>query len=501
MKKVVAILVVAMMLISTGLAGCKNNTATPTPTTSSESKVTPTPTLEDVKLTWYFGGTWPWPDQDLVFDEVNKTLKTKINATVDFKPVGWGDYDQKMQVVISAGEDYDICFTAPWINNYVQNVGKGAFLPLDDLLPTYAPKSWASLSNYWDAAKIKGKIYGFINQQIFARTACIGVETALAEKYNFSATYEVGDLSSLEPFISAVYKDSPEKFVTISFTDIPEAFNMEYINGWTAPGAVILDDSNSKVFNYFESENFMEYVNLLRDWNQKGYLHSEENIAKKRDDAADVKNRLHILGVGGAYTPSTAVDLSTGAGYPASAYPVGTPILTTSGVIATMFAINRNSKNPERALMMLELINSDKELYNLISYGIEGTHYTMENGFMVKEGDAANKYNPSVPWMFGNVFNANVTKGMPADVWQQTDALNKSAKTSVLYGFTFDPTPVKNEISKCSAVIDEYKQSINLGLLNEAKYNEFLGKLEKAGSETIIAEMQKQIDAWKATKG
>lgn len=508
-KKLLAILVAAAMLLSLVLAGCGENKTGTTEETKATASVAQTAQAQDkpeqlseAKLTWYFGGGWPQADQDLVFGEVNKYLKDKINATVDFKPVSWGDYEQKIKVIITAGEDYDLCFTAPWINNYAQNVGKGAFLPLDDLLPKYAPKRWADLSEYWDAARVNGKIYGFINEQIFARTACISVEKALSDKYNFSATYKVGDLSSLEPFISAVYKDSPDKFVSISFNDIPETFNMEYISGATAPGAVTLDDPNFKVFNYFESESFIKYVNLMREWNKKGYLHSNETLAKKRDSTGpDWKNHKILLEVAGAYKPGVDAEMTAGYGFATSAYPAGIPVLTTSAVIGTMFGISRNSKNPERALMMLDLVNTDAKLYNLISFGIEGTHYTMENGFMVKEGDAANRYYPAVPWMFGNQFLANVTKGMPADVWEQTKALNKSAKKSVLFGFTFDPEPVKSEIAKCSAVIDEYRTSINLGLLDDSKYKEFLDKLKNAGSDTIITEMQKQIDAWKAAKG
>ena len=43
-------------------------------------------------------------------------------------------------------------------------------------------------------------------------------------------------------------------------------------------------------------------------------------------------------------------------------------------------------------------------------------------------------------------------------------------------------------------------RAIDLGVASEAKYNEFVAKLKAAGSDKIIAEMQKQIDAWKTSK-
>lgn len=115
-------------------------------------------------------------------------------------------------------------------------------------------------------------------------------------------------------------------------------------------------------------------------------------------------------------------------------------------------------------------------------------------------GDDQQGYNPQVPWMFATNFLANVEKGMPKTVWEDTKKLNADAVPSKLLGFSFDAEPVKAEIGKTSAVYDEYSRAIDLGVSTEEKYNEFLAKLKNAGADRIIAEMQKQIDAWKASK-
>ena len=174
--------------------------------------------------------------------------------------------------------------------------------------------------------------------------------------------------------------------------------------------------------------------------------------------------------------------------------------MTTGGITATMQAINRNSKNPERAMMLLELLNTDKDLYNLLNFGIKDKHYKIDaDGFMVP-GDDQKGYNPYVPWMFASNYLANVEKGMPKTVWEDTKKINESAIPSKLLGFTFDAEPVKAEIGQTNAVYDEYSRAIDLGVASEAKYNEFVAKLKAAGSDKIIAEMQKQIDAWKTSK-
>lgn len=88
---------------------------------------------EIVELTWYQVGD-AQADDNMVFDEVNKYLADKIGVKLNVVKVGWGDYNQKMQVVINTGDQWDLCFTCSWANDYLQNAKKGAFLELDDLL-------------------------------------------------------------------------------------------------------------------------------------------------------------------------------------------------------------------------------------------------------------------------------------------------------------------------------------------------------------------------------
>jgi putative aldouronate transport system substrate-binding protein len=500
-----SILLISSMLV-TACGSSPTPSASPSVTPAGTATAATPAALPEVKLTWYFPGNFPQAEQDQVFAEVNKVLKSKINATVDFKPIGFGEYDQKMQVVIASGEPYDLAFTANWINNYTQNVAKGAFLPLDDLLAKYAPKSFASVpKTFWDATKVKGKIYGFVNEQISARTPSVMIPKALADKYKLdlnaiSGKINADSLNLLEPFIQSVIKDNPQKSFISGMVQFTDAFSFETIAGINVPGAVEYSDANLKVINQFETAQVKKFAATMRDWNAKGYLNSKERISKKTDEWTDGKAGKWVLNIGGAFKPGGENLSSSLGGEPYVEVPSGTAHLTTGGIIATMHAINRNSKNPERAMMLLELLNTDKDLYNLLNFGMKDKHYKIDaDGFMIP-GDGQKGYNPNVPWMFASNYLANVEKGMPKTVWEDTKKVNASAVPSKLLGFSFDAEPVKAEIGKTSAVFDEYARAIDLGVTTEEKYNEFVAKLKTAGSDKIIAEMQKQIDAWKATK-
>ena len=78
--------------------------------------------------------------------------------------------------------------------------------------------------------------------------------------------------------------------------------------------------------------------------------------------------------------------------------------------------------------------------------------------------------------------------------------MNNSAVTSSVLGFSFNPDPVKTELAQCASVVNEYYVPLFTGSVDpDTTLPIFLNKLGNAGSARIIAEVQKQIDAWKAT--
>ena len=88
---------------------------------------------EIVELTWWQIGD-AQKDQEKVLEKVNEYITEKIGVKLKINTAGWGDYDQKMQVVINTGDEWDMCFTCSWANNYLQNANKGAFLQIDDYI-------------------------------------------------------------------------------------------------------------------------------------------------------------------------------------------------------------------------------------------------------------------------------------------------------------------------------------------------------------------------------
>ena len=149
------------------------------------------------------------------------------------------------------------------------------------------------------------------------------------------------------------------------------------------------------------------------------------------------------------------------------------------------------------------LMNNDKELCNMFIYGIENKHYKKigENRVELIENSGYTMANTS--WQFANQFNAYLTDPQQDNVWEETKTLNEQATYSPLVGFNFDFSKFEIELSNCYNVYTEYMTSFIQGIFGDnldSQYQAFLNKLDKAGANKIIADMQKQVDAWLANK-
>ena len=496
----------AAAMIGLLLAACAAPAAAPKAAEAPKAEATAATTSGDqtanlppVTITFTYGGN-VFKDVDAVSEALSEIAQNRINATIKLKPIDWGAYDEKMKLAFAAGEECDIVFVAPWINNYIQNIANGNIIPLDDLLPTYAPKLWSSMpESSWEAARVNGKIYGVLNQQIWVKPFGFSVRKDLADKYKLDVT-SIKKYEDLEPFIKAVKEGEPD------VTPLQSAYNWMFetagfdpIVSQETPVAIRYDDASMKVFNAAASDEFKAAVELARKWYLAGYAPKDK--IEDADAEAMWRAGQFAMSMAGVVKPGGDIESRQRFGQDVYQQSVTQPFLTTAGSTATTNAICRTSKNPERAMMVLELLNTDKDFYNLISKGIEGKHWEWADqaNMVIKPGPNNADYNPNTDWEFGNQFNAYYIDPEQAKlkVWEATYKLNNDSPPSAALGFNFNPDPVKTELANISAVVKELSEPLTNGMVDpETALPEYLTRLDEAGLQQVIEETQRQLNEW-----
>ena len=103
-------------------------------------------------------------------------------------------------------------------------------------------------------------------------------------------------------------------------------------------------------------------------------------------------------------------------------------------------------------------------------------------------------------WAFGNTFINYVVKNEDPNKSQEMKKFNESLIPAKTLGFTFDQESVKTEAGACLNVKKEFENRLANGTEDvEILLNEYQSKLKAAGAERILAEVQKQYDAWRAS--
>ncbi|HZG58779.1 ABC transporter substrate-binding protein [Paenibacillus sp.] len=458
------------------------------------------PKLEEVELVWYYPQPSNQPDLQKIQDAVNKITLEAINAKVTLKPIDFGDYTQKMNTVVASGEKFDIAWTANWAFFYGPNVTKGAFLPLDDLLAEHGKEIQAEIPSFvWDATRVNGKIYAVPNYQTVTNREGFVVQKRFADKYGLDPS-AIKTERDIQPFLEKVAAGEPD---IVPFGMDRNGGFSAMANGIEYVGAHVIGihkDDPYKAIVIPQTEAYKNNVTMIREWYEKGLVNKDAATVKAFDDI--VKTGKLAVVKDNVMPPGGEVgEKASNGGHDVVYVYLTEPYTGTNTIITTMQAISRTSENPGRAMMFINLLNTNKDLYNLLAFGIEGTHYSKLSDNMVKINPDAG-YNPNTNWVFGNTFNGYLVEGQSQEIMDAVKHENETATPSPLMGFSFNDENVKAEIANISALGDQYSPGLGTGAVDPAKVlPEYLDKLQKAGVEKVREEVQRQIDEWRKANG
>ncbi len=460
----------------------------------------------EISLLWYIPID-SQNDTNEIFAKANEYIKEKLGFTVEFVATSIGDYDSKMQVINASRSEFDLVFTSNWLNNYEKAVKNGVLMDITELIKEHAPKTYANIpEKFWDGAKVDGKLYGVINQQIIARGPCIMTPV---QNLDMNVDFEsIQTWQDCAKFLEEYHKVSGGGYTYMGnlWSGLTLWHGLDELLGASVVGAYYIDDDKSdgkiEVVNQYETPEYLEYIKERRKWVENGW--TESVVGDTFDyDAWVLENGesgyLPQFCVYATYKPGVEKELEATKNFPLkTTYRPEQGFVSRNGITATMTGVGAYSKHPKEALQLIELVNNDEYLFNLLTYGIEGHNYTRnEDGTVTPSTE--NIYSCQ-NWAIGNVFNSYVREGESLDVWDRTREINEAGRVSELIGFIPDISNITTEISNCTSAASEFNGVLCTGMVDVDEYYEkFLAKLKAGGCDKIVAELQRQVDEYVAS--
>jgi len=491
--------VIALCLLLSACGGSNNSgSSSESPASSGSAPAASGSSANDkeMELTLAFMGIGNMKEVGLVQEEISKITKAKINAAVKLMPIDIGAWTQQVNLLLAGNEPVDLLVTSSFFN-YSSQVAKGQLLPLDDLLPKYAPTIQDTMEHaIFNSTKIGGKMYGVPSIRDTAADHGISVRKELMDKHGLTFD-NVKAYADLDPIFQKIKDNEPGVYPLVQRSQTNGIAN-ELVRGYIdylgdTPGVLIIENQDLTVVNLYETQLYKDALQQARKWYQAGYIMPDAATTQEGN------NSLIKAGKGFSYLsnmkPGFAAQETTVNGREMVTASIVPPISTSDSGTGFMISIPKNTQDADRAAQLLNLLYTDKDVANLIANGVEGKHYVNAGNGQIKAPEGGSDYVFN-QWEVGNNSLAKVWEGMDPSIWEQTKEFNKNSTFSKALGFSFDSSPVKTEVAAVLNVNNQYKAGLESGTIDPSKLDEFVRKLKDAGLDKIVAEKQKQLDEW-----
>ncbi len=470
---------------------------------------------EHVDLKMYLLGDRT-PDFDAVYAEINKILEEKLNASISVDFLSWGEHDTKYSMLFSSQEDFDLIFTASSWGHYEQTVSLGGFYEMTpEFIQTYAPDIWGVVpAMAWDQAKIEDKIYMVPNYQNEFGQDVVAVRGDLMEKYGFE---DITTWDELKDFYMTVAEKEDGMYASNGGPTYQywQALGLTTTMGTPKSGEMILyntQDPSDLSFTYvLDWDGFTDYCKQAKEMVDAGCWSIDvlNSTDERQTGLLTGRTATMTWNLGSCKTYAKQANAEHPEWNVTICDPVSEQDKKVNSYINNGVAINVNSKNPERAMMVLNEFYTNPEVQDLAMLGIEGKHWEAVGDDQFKVLDQSGfgvDNNCNWGWKNCEIYRTEYIEDRTA-LDDKHDAIienwNANVKAEHPYdSFNFNSEPVSTQMAAVDAVIGTYYDPLANGVVSDvdASIAEFKAQLESAGIRDIIAELEKQAAEHVANK-
>ncbi|MCI8899978.1 MAG: ABC transporter substrate-binding protein [Lachnospiraceae bacterium] len=553
-KKALAVLLAATM--TAGLTACGGGDAAPTADSGSgteadsaatgddasgkdaapaDNAASDADTSEHVVITYMTTGDAPSGDAlntyNDMMEKLNAILTEKVNAELETYFISWTDYLANYNLTLAQMDgSVDLVGTSSdWLDSW-PNAKNGAFLELsEEMLQTYAPQTWANVpADHWELCKYDGEIYlmpednyaqwtnhGYIYRMDWAKEA--GLADGVHSWEDMTAYWKY--CKETFPDLVALWDSDGTSYNAMSggwITSHSDYVSIDGINAGAMWGGK-KDDLYTVYSPYMtETELLVEFAKLMKEWDEIGVWPTDvlNNTSMTEDMNAD----MYRIGQVAAVQKHTEMWTSLVSALPQNTIYQDDPDAETGffyfgeeqgnvvelSITHGAMAVSAGSKNPERALMVYDLLRNDPECHMLFCQGVEGVSYEVtEDGLMTKpEGFNADTQNINGITNFWWGRNDDILLRNAQNNWEKIDelyAVYDKIKIPYPYGqFIVNTDNIQSYIQNITEIHTNYMKQICYGKYSgtaEEIVAEYQSALKAAGIDTVTEELQRQMDA------
>ena len=426
----------------------------------------------------------------------NYGIQTKLMYTVI------GNFESTINLAMTTSEVDVTCYfnSTGQLPTYVKN---NQLLDITDYLNETGELKSIFTDTELQACTINGRIYGVPRKYQYGGGVQLVMNKDIVEEMGIDPM-SIHDMDSVGEVLYQVKEAHPE----LTYTMVPQsskemmwAFPWDRNIGMTS-FAYAEDFESTEIKSLFELESFAEICSYTRKWYQDGLIMS--------DVISNTMEGTDLVSAGTAFCCFHNADID-----PLDAFYANTVIsdwIVEPHAIATdvanlQYGISANSAHPEEAFKLLTALYTDAELHTLLSFGIEGEHYVinedgradypegMDSTNEPYGGFAATATYPN--YLLNPVKASAILDDYAKAVVEWDDSVNVSAT----FGYFFDTSGYAEFVTAYTNLEEKYKTALMAGSIPlEEVLPSIKSELESIGFYDVIADTQVGLDAFLAEK-
>lgn len=488
------VLIWAMCALLVLLAACSSSggsTSSPSPTNPPSGTSAPTAAARSEYVIKYMvpGGDGKLKRSDET--EIGKVIKDKFNIVIEYVPYA-GNWDEKTNMMLAAKDYPEIL----WIQgniNYKKYQQAGALVALDDYLPqlTNFQNRWKEQIPFWRGLANDKKLYkwefGNFDSSTLGAGNDIWVRIDALAKQGYPQLHSEDDWVK---FLKQAMKDfptAPDGSKTIGMTaPFGEAYGMAGIAGilyekggkTTGVGGnegVLFSSAANKFEDYFKNQDVVDSFKFFNRLYREGILDPESFT----DKVPQVREKTNSgRSISSWYSGTHNNNQIKSSGRPDQQFimmPIQSnrqiqnkePRLMMELDIYPFYSmvITKNAKDPKRIVELLDFFASE-EGQILMQNGIEGKHYTVQNGVRVP-----------TDYYKTETKNPDNKTGLSGGNWFIFGQDKRAGKDGKPYSFGYDPQ-LRDELGQTPETMNAIQK---LGWKSSVEWWQKNGKGAKVG--------------------
>lgn len=353
---------------------------------------------------------------------------------------------------------------------------------------------------FLNAAALSGKTYAIPNNNIIGEYTYLLLNKKLIDTYSYTAS-DIMSLSDAMPFLNDVKANNIAEYDPIAYDSYKGAILTHY---WSIdPNKLTVDpfefslvgssfsiDAKYGAVLSFSSlltrSAYTDQLKLLKYLQTSGYYATEDS---EKDFAVSmVKGGADVME---QYSDDYYINIIE--------YPRATnEILYANMIGVSSFSLVQTS----RLMEIITYLNTNSDLRNLLQYGIENVHYTVnEDGKTITRTDDCDYFMDINKT--GNVFMAYPEEGMSADIWKYAKIQNQDSKEAFYLKFGFINTEETIINVEAIQAVKEASEKVAAELAAVEGYDEFVAKLDELANEYKASSplLQKYLSPGRESEG